>query len=356
MLDVAARISAFEKLGRFIGQYKEESTDEDLKKLNSFFLENFRTVIQQAGIYNNWFTQPNVEFAMEQWSKALSRESLQAWVDRYSADHFENDGTKTIAIIMAGNIPLVGFHDFLSVLMSGHKVLAKPSTDDDKLLPFLAQVVVAIERGFAERIELATGQLKGFDAVIATGSNNSSRYFDYYFAKYPNVIRKNRSSVAVLTGDESEEELKQLGNDVFTYFGLGCRSISKLYLPEGFDKDRIFKAFFDFNDLINNNKYGNNFDYNRAIYLLEQEKFLENGFIILKENEALHAPAAVLYTETYQSLEDLNKKLSELEPELQCVASNSDKVNSSIPLGTTQMPALWDYADKVDTIRFLRTV
>ncbi len=356
MLDVAARISAFETLGRFIGQYKDESKDEDLKKLNTFFLENFRTVIQQAGIYNNWFTLPNVEFAMEQWSKALSRESLEEWVNRYPADHFENDGSKTVALIMAGNIPLVGFHDFLSVLMSGHKVLAKPSTDDDKLLPFLAQVLVAIERGFAERMEFATGQLKEFDAVIATGSNNSSRYFDYYFAKYPNVIRKNRSSVAVLTGDESEEELKKLGNDVFTYFGLGCRSISKLYLPEGFDKDRIFKAFFDFNDLINNNKYGNNFDYNRAIYLLEQQAFLENGFIILKENEALHAPAAVLYTESYQSMADLKKKLDDLEPELQCIASNSEDVKNSIPLGSTQMPALWDYADKVDTIRFLRTV
>ncbi len=356
MLDVAARISAFEKLGRFIGQYKAESDDEDLKKLNSFFLENFRTVIQQAGIYNNWFTLPNAQFAMAQWSQALSRENLEEWVGKYSPDHFENDGSKTIAIIMAGNIPMVGFHDFLSVLLSGHKVLAKPSTDDDKLIPFLAQVLVAIERDFAERIEFATGQLKAFDAVIATGSNNSSRYFDYYFDKYPNVIRKNRSSVAVLTGDETEDDLKKLGHDVFTYFGLGCRSISKLYLPEGFDKDRIFKAFFDFNEVINNNKYGNNFDYNRAIYLLEQQQFLENGFVILKENEALHAPAAVVYTENYTSIEELNNKLENLEPELQCIASDSEKVKNRIPLGTTQMPALWDYADKVDTIRFLRTV
>lgn len=356
MLDAAARISAFETLGRFLNQYKDERQDVDLQKINTFFLENYKTVIHQAGIYNNWFTIPNVEFALEQWSKALTRENLQQWVSKYPADHFENDGSKTIALIMAGNIPMVGFHDFLSVLLSGHKVLAKPSTDDDKLLPFIAQVLVAIEPRFATQIEFATGQLKSFDAVIATGSNNSSRYFDYYFAKYPNVIRKNRSSVAVLSGSETEDELIQLGHDVFTYFGLGCRSISKIYIPDGFDKNRIFKAFYDFNEVINNNKYSNNFDYNRAIFLLEKHEFLENGFVILKDNEALHAPAAVVYTENYTSLNELNQKLATLEPELQCIASNSKEVENSIALGTTQLPALWDYADKVDTIRFLRTV
>lgn len=356
MLDVATRISAFETLGRFIGQYRDESKDEDLKKLNGFFLENFRNVIHQAGLYNNWFTLTNVEHALEQWSNALTRENLTAWTARYPEDHFTNDGSKTIAIIMAGNIPLVGFHDFLAVLMSGHKVLAKPSTDDDKLLPFLAQVLVAIERGFATQMEFATGRLNGFDAIIATGSNNSFRYFDYYFSKYPHVIRKNRSSVAVITGEESEEDLKKLGEDVFRYFGLGCRNVSKIYLPEDYDVDHIFKAFYDFKDVIDNNKYGNNFDYNRAIYLLEKQPFLENGFVILRESESLHAPAAVVHTERYQSLEEVNQQLAGLENELQCIVSKNENVENRIPMGSTQKPALWDYADKVDTIRFLRTV
>lgn len=356
MLDVNARISAFETLGRFMGQYRENRTDEDLQKLNEYFLEDFRKVIAQAGIYNNWFTKPNVEYALQQWSQALTRENLEEWTGRYSADHFKSDGHKTIATILAGNVPLVGFHDFLSVLISGHKVLVKPSSDDDKLLPFIAQVLVAIERGFAERIELATGQIKEFDAVIATGSNNSARYFEHYFSKYPSIIRKNRTSVAVISGNESKEELQKLGEDVFRYFGLGCRNVSKLYLPEGYDIDNIFKALYDFKDVIDNNKYGNNFDYNRAIYLLEKHDFLENGFVIIKENESLHAPAAVLHTEKYNDPDELNQKLDELSEELQCIVSQSDKVNNCIPMGTAQQPALWDYADKVDTIQFLRTV
>ncbi len=356
MLDVAARISAFETLGRFMGQHSEDSIDEDLQKLNSFFLEDFRKVIQQAGIYNNWFTENNVKFALDQWSEALTRKNLENWVSRYSEEHFNNDGSKTIAIIMAGNIPLVGFHDFLTVLMTGHKVLAKPSSDDDKLLPFLAQVLVAIDRDFAGRIELATGQLKKFDAVIATGSNNSFRYFDHYFSQYPSVIRKNRSSVAVITGDESEADLKKLGEDVFRYFGLGCRNVSKLYLPKGYDLDRIFKAFYDFKDVIDNNKYGNNYDYNRAIFMLEKHDFLENGFVIIKENESVHAPAAVVHAERYDDLATVNNQLDELQGELQCVVSESGKISNSIPMGTTQKPALWDYADKVDTVQFLRTV
>lgn len=356
MLDVASRISAFDTLGRFIGQYESDSQDEDLKKLNSFFLEDFRKLIPQAGVYNNWFTKDNVIFALRQWSIALQRNNLEAWVSKYSADHFENDNSRTIAIIMAGNIPLVGFHDFLAVLISGHKVLAKPSTDDDRLLPFMAQVLVAIERDFAQNIELAVGQLKEFDAVIATGSNNSSRYFDYYFAKYPNLIRKNRSSVAVLNGEETEEELIQLGEDVFRYFGLGCRNVSKIFIPQNFDTDKIFKAFYGFKDVIDNNKYGNNFDYNRAIFLLEKQAFLENGFIILRENEALHAPAAVVHFERYTELSSIHEKLNHQEEELQCIVSNIKDTEGHIPLGGTQTPELWDYADKVDTIRFLRTV
>ena len=356
MLDIATRISAFETLGRFISQYKEERDDEDLKKINTFFLDGFRQTIVEAGTYNNWFTKDNVEFALQQWSEALKRESLEKWVDKYPAGFFDVKSPKTVAIIMAGNIPLVGFHDFLTVLMSGNKVLAKPSSDDDKLLPFLAQILVAIDKSFAEYISMATGQLKEFDAVIATGSDNSARYFEHYFGKYPNVIRKNRTSVAVLSGNETPEELLELGKDVFQYFGLGCRNVSKLYLPKGYDIDKVFQAFYNFSHVIDNKKYGNNFDYNRAIFLLEKHDFLENGFVIIKDSDQLHAPAAVVYKEEYENINELNEKLEQLESQLQCVVSNDEAVNDRLPLGQAQYPNLWDYADKVDTLSFLQNL
>lgn len=256
---------------------------------------------------------------------------------------------------MAGNIPLVGFHDLISVLITGHRALAKPSSDDDKLLPYIAQVLVAINRSFAEQMSFADGKIRDFDAVIATGSNNSARYFDYYFRKYPNIIRKNRSSVAILTGAESEDELRDLGHDIFRYFGLGCRNVSKLYLPEGYDLDKLFHAFYQYKEVINNQKYGNNYDYNRAIYMMENHDFLENGFMIIKENESFHAPVSVVHYENYTSLNAADQNLQSQSKQLQCIVSSSDKVTGGISLGTTQMPQLWDYADKVDTIEFLQT-
>lgn len=350
------RLAAFEKLGRFMSQYQQERQDEDLQKLNKFFLEHYRTAIQEANLFNHWFSEDNLHFALQQWSEALTRENLEKWTAMYSDEHWQTNDPKTIAIIMAGNIPLVGFHDFLSVLMTGHKALAKPSSDDEKLLPVLVQVLVAIDKRFADRIVLADGRIKDFDAVIATGSDNSARYFEHYFGKYPNIIRKNRTSVAVIQGDETEEQLKKLGEDVFRYFGLGCRNVSKLYLPEGFNTDRIFEALFDFSDVANNKKYGNNFDYNRAIYLLEKIKFLENGFVILREHESLHAPVSVLHYERYQDAEKLNQQLEEKAEKLQCVVSENSAITNAIPMGSTQQPALWDYADKVDPIKFLHSL
>jgi len=200
MFGLEERIAAFDKLGRFLGQ----GDDEDLAKLNEYFAEGLQKSIDEAGAFNNWFTRDNVEFALQEWSKALNQENLEAWISRYSHDHFENNGQDFIALITAGNIPLVGFHDFLSVLLSGHKVMVKPSSDDKRLLPFLAQVLVAIDKNFADRIVFADGQIRDFKAVIATGSDNSARYFEHYFGKYPHIIRKNRSSVAVLDGNENK--------------------------------------------------------------------------------------------------------------------------------------------------------
>ncbi len=356
MLDLSARLAAFEMLGKFIGQTDQKSDDPALQKLNHYFYEGFQNTIQQARIYNGWFTEENVKFALRQWSEALSRENLNNWISRYPDDYFKNDDSKTVAVIMAGNLPLVGFHDFLSVVLSGHKILVKPSSDDDKLLPFLCQVLVAIEKDFAPRIRFAEGKLTDFDAVIATGSNNSSRYFDYYFSKYPHIIRKNRHSVAVLDGNVSDEDLRKLSEDIFRYFGMGCRNVSKLFLPKGFDVQKIFQNVYHFKTLIDNKKYGNNYDYNRAIFLMEQIAFLDNGSLMMRENENWHAPVSILHYEFYENLEEVKQVLNENAEQLQAVVSHSNLFENAVPFGEAQKPKLWDYADRVDTIQFLRAV
>lgn len=352
-LSLTERIEAFSLLGLFIAQYNQKSNDSTLEKLNTYFWESFQKVIHESSLYNGWFTIKNQHIALQAWSEQLQKENLEKWVTQYSADHFEPD-EKTVALILAGNIPMVGFHDFLSVLLSGKKVFIKPSSDDKILLPFIAQVLVAIERSFATRIAFADGKMTGFDAVIATGSNNSARYFEQYFGQYPNIIRKNRTSVAVLKGDESEETITTLGKDVFTYFGMGCRNVTKLYLPTGFKLDRVFEGFFPFKEAADHNKYNNNYEYHRAIFLMEQHKFLDNGFVMLKENTDLHAPLSVVYYEFYEDLSVLEKTLAGKKTEIQCLVGETDFCDT--PFGQAQAPQLWDYADKVDTLKFLRAV
>ena len=356
MFQLRDRISAFEKLGRFMGQVGEKSPDEDLARINEYFLEGLHQVVREAGLYNNWFTPENVHYAFAQWSDALKEGNIKEWIGRYGEELFESNPPKTVAVVMAGNIPLVGFHDFLSILISGNKILVKPSADDNKLLPFLAQVLVAIERRFAELIVFADGKISGFDAVIATGSDNSGRYFEHYFGKYPHIIRKNRTSISILAGDEDEETLKKLGEDVFRYFGLGCRNVSKIFLPRGFDLDRLFGAFYGYSGVIDNKKYSNNYDYNRAVLMMEKEDFRENGFMIIKYSEALHAPVSVVYVEEYDNREGLLNMLEGFEDKLQCVVTELSEVENRVGFGTSQQPQLWDYADDVDTIRFLRSV
>jgi len=355
MLSLEQSLEAFQILGRFISQYDDERVDEDLQKLNKHFLKEYRICIKDAELFNHWFTEENLHFALEEWSKALTKEQLEAWIIDYPRDYFEHDrGMKTIAIIMAGNIPLVGFHDLLSVLISGNKALIKPSSDDAKLIPFICQILVAINPEFAKQLEFAEGQMKNFDAVIATGSDNSSRYFESYFGKYPHIIRKNRSSVALLSGDESQAELEKLGEDVFRFFGLGCRNVSKVYVPQDFDIQKIFEAFYKYKYIGDHNKYGNNYDYNRAIFLMEHHDFLENGFFIIKENENLHAPVSVLHYERYQNLTSVKAKLEEQAEQIQCIVSEIEEIETAVPLGDSQKPRLWDYADNVDTLEFLR--
>jgi hypothetical protein len=254
-------------------------------------------------------------------------------------------------MVLAGNIPMVGFHDIFCTLVAGHEAVVKPSTSDLHLLPALFKMFEEALPEIDFPIEWVEGKLPKVDAVIATGSNNTSRYFEYYFKDVPHIIRKNRSSVALLNGEESDDELKALGKDIFSYFGMGCRSISKLYIHEDFDLDRFFKSIYDYHPIINHNKYGNNFDYYRALWMMNLESILENGFLILRPSEAIASPTATLFFERYSDEETVRKTLKEKENEIQCIVSKKD-----IPFGSSQYPELWDFADGVDTMKFLMAV
>ncbi|SFU71820.1 Acyl-CoA reductase (LuxC) [Pustulibacterium marinum] len=349
-MNLNTRIDAFVTLGAFLRQFSNSGIiqKEEIACNNEYF-DLFLNKIETAHHYNSWFNKEQVLFACESWANALTEETIKKWIDSYQIP--EKDG-KTVAIIMAGNIPLVGFHDFLSVLITGHSVVVKQSSNDNQLLPVLANYLMAIQPGFKNKIEFTTQKLPEFDAVIATGSNNTARYFEHYFGNKPNIIRKNRNSVAILTGEETQEDLQNLGEDIFRYYGLGCRSVSKLYVPEAYDFDNFFKAIYSYSDILNEQKYVNNYDYNKAVYLMSLYKLLENGFLMLKEDQSFGSPIATLFFERYENLETLRKELTSKSEQIQCIVGNLADINT-VPFGETQKPQLWDYADNVDTVDFL---
>ena len=338
-------LEAFVKLGNYLTDFCEYSYENPSGKHS-----DFEMVITKAQHQNGWFTRENLLFALKQWADLLTEDHLTQWLSAYKIEN--EDSPKTIGIVMAGNIPMVGFHDFLCVLCSGNKVLAKLSSNDKVLLPFLAQYLIEQEPLFAERIEFTEGKLEDFDAVIATGSNNTSRYFEHYFGKKPNIIRKNRNSVAVLTGNETQEELQALGEDIFRYYGLGCRNVSKIFVPADYDFDSFFNAVFKYSDIINQHKYANNYDYNKAVYLMSDFQIRDNGFLIVKEDEGFASPIAALFYSRYESEAELRKDLAENEEQIQCVVSKRENLDD-VPFGETQKPQLHDYADGVDTMEFL---
>lgn len=351
------RVAAFAKLGIYLHQLaSNEKNDSDFGELNTLYYSQAQQLISSVKLQNGWFTENNVRNSLLAIADMLQEKHLVNWVSNYQIS--DSSPAKRIGIVMAGNIPLVGFHDFLSVLMSGNCAVIKLSSDDALLLPMLVRILCNIEPGFVSQIDFSVGGLKKIDAVIATGSGNTARYFEYYFSKMPSLIRKNRNSLAVLDGSEEPEELTKLGEDIFNYFGLGCRNVSKLFIPQGYDLDRFFKAIYSFNELINHNKYANNFDYNRAVYLMGKDKegLLENGFLFLVKSTEYASPVAVLLYEYYQTIESLNQRFETDQEKIQCIVSNSALIKNSIPLGTSQRPQLWDYADNVDTLRFLVTL
>ncbi len=347
------RIRAFSELGNFLSQFKSTGYEKvNTVLFNDDFFEGMVDKIDSAVHYNGWFTKENVLFSLNEWSDALSQDNLAEWLSPYSLSAIK---PKTVGVIMAGNIPLVGFHDFLSVLISGHKVLIKQSSDDNQLLPYLASYLTTVAPDFKEYISFTKDRLSHFDAVIATGSNNTSRYFEYYFGNVPNIIRKSRNSLAVLTGKETKEQLTNLGQDIFRYYGLGCRNVSKLMIPEGYDFDLFFKAMYPYNDIMNSAKYANNYDYNKAVYLMSNYKLFENGFLMLKEDDSYASPIATVFYETYVSIPELLGKLQADQEKIQCIVADNI-VEGNIDFGHTQSPKLSDYADGVDIIEFLTKI
>jgi hypothetical protein len=336
-MSIESRIQAFAQLGTFLHKFATATGDKE---------HELALAIQRASVYNGWFTVANVRSAMGAIADSLKVEQLTAWMKDY-----QGAGGKRVAIIMAGNIPLVGFHDLLSVLMSGHTAVIKMSSDDNQLLPHVLDELKRIEPALAEQIVFAEDKLTDFDAVIATGSDNSSKYFEHYFGKYPHIIRKSRNSVAILDGTESKEQLEGLAKDVFQYYGLGCRSISKVYLPKDYDLNLLFDVFYTHKEVIDNKKYGNNYDYNKAVYMMGSHDITENGFLLMKEETALNSPVSVLHYEFYDDLDLVHRVVADYQEQIQCVVGNG-----YLPFGQAQCPALDDYADGVDTLAFLASL
>jgi hypothetical protein len=333
------RVESFSELGRILRDALDGNEAGITTGLNA--------VINDQQFKNQWFTPENVRMAISAIAGELTSENLEKWTGLYQIPD-QVTIPVNVGVVMAGNIPLVGFHDFLSVLVTGNKLIAKKSTKDPDLITFVSDLLIHINPGFRDKIAFADGTLEGFDAIIATGSDNSSRYFEYYFGKYPHIIRKNRTSIAIIEGNETAAELNLLGNDIFSYFGLGCRSVSKIYIPGGYDIAGMVSNWSAFAKIINHNKYANNYDYNKAVFIVSKEPFIDSGFLLLKENKGLSSPVAVLYFEYYDSLAEAVKKIENAKDKIQCIISRN-----YTPFGHSQSPHLWDYADGIDTVEFL---
>lgn len=325
----------------FLAKKLEDHNEDD---------SDIELLLKRSEIENPWFTIDNQKFALQQWTDLLTEENIKNWLGNYSISKI----SKRVGLILAGNIPLVGFHDVISVVLSNHIPVIKLSSKDKYMIPFLLKKWNEFSNGnvpfeFVEKLE-------NFDAVIATGSNNTARYLEYYFKNHLSIIRKNRTSVAVLKGDETNEELQLLAKDIFQYFGLGCRNVTRIFIPKDFVIDRLFENFLGFQDIINHNKYANNYDYNRAVYLLNQDKFWDNNFVMLKEDDKLFSPLSVINFSRYESLDEVKSFIAENEENIQCVVAKEELEINAIPFGEAQNPGLDTYADNVDTMKFLELV
>jgi len=354
MISIDKRLKAFEILGRYLleigsGNMNARITDERILSC----CNKLDKLCHELKHYNGWYDEVNVRQMLFSLGESLKKEKLLKWVEKYNPSISELRHEKIIALVMAGNIPAVGFHDFLSVLITGNKLLAKLSTDDDKLIPAISELLISIEPEFKPNIKFTTAPLKTFDAVIATGSNNTSRYFEYYFSAYPHIIRKNRNGIAVISGNESDIELYGLASDIFNYYGLGCRNVSKVFVPENYDFDRLLKVLGKREDIAENHKYFNNYEYNKAIFLVNGRKHFDAGNILLVEDESIESPISVLNYEFYNNIGEIKNIIKVDAVKIQCVVTNNATFRDRVAFGESQQPELWDYADGVDMVEFL---
>lgn len=348
-MSIEGRIRSFAQLGHLFRLFGSTSPYPGLScGLTEVEYMRFDELLRSAVFRNAWFTEDQVRHMLGSLAGMLSEASLRTWIAAYPHLDGLDPKPRTVGTIMAGNIPLVGFHDLLCVLLAGHLARVKASSDDAGLTPAVVELLRLIAPDLGERIVLVDGKLGAVDAVIATGSNNTARYFDHYFGHLPRIVRRNRSSVALLDGTETDMELEALGEDLFRYFGLGCRNVSKILIPEAFDLDRIFKAIFPWNHLTQHNKWLNNYEYHKAIWLLDQVPLIENGFVLFKEDRALHSPLGSIYFERYSDRTAALADLEEQAERIQCVVGHG-----FVPFGQSQHPGPGDYADGVDTLRFL---
>ena len=337
------RITLFVKLGRFFSDYINNN-------LESLERNKFDKAINESILHNSFFSKKNILKSLLSWSNVLTKKSIHNFLSNYLIKIKKRE--KKIAIIMAGNIPLVGFHDFFCVIISGNFAVIKLSSKESHLFKFILSFLVKENPDFSTKFDVVENKLQIFDAVIATGNNISANQFELYFKKYPKIIRKNRHSIAILNGNETKKEIELLANDIFYYYGLGCRNVSKIFIPNNYNLDILFKSFVLWNEVINKNSYSNNYNYYRAIYLLNKEVFFDNGFVLLKESEKIGSPVGTIYFEYYKSDNQIKEMIKKNNEKIQCIVSNNN-YPKTIKFGETQMPNLNDFADDIDTFNFL---
>lgn len=347
-MNLTQRIEAFSKLGNVLMQFLQ--SPESCK-----YRDVLNNSIIQAEVENPWFTRENILYQMQSISETMTADKLSGWLEKYNLGKSRNPENK-VAVIMAGNIPLVGFYDFLAVLITGNHFIGKLSSKDQVLLKTLAETLKDIAPEFVNYIRFEENIIKGFDSVIATGSNNASVYFQQYFSKFPHIIRKNRNSIAVLSGYESESELRLLADDTFLFFGLGCRNVSKIMIPENYSPEEIIPFFEKYTFLYDHNKYANNYQYNKTLLLMNSAKHLDSGFFLMKEDLSISSPVSVIYFEFYKNLFILDNYLKGNKELIQCIVSNINELKNSVKFGQSQRPQLNDYSDNIDTIEFLTSL
>ncbi len=346
------RLMAFKRLGNLL-RWLTQKTDYDIPTPEERALaEKLQNIIDEYQYSNPWFDPFHVKYALNAISYMLDQTKLENWVNRYNIPE-ERYNKKTVAVVCAGNIPAVGFHDFLSVLVSGHRLLLKLSSDDRLLLPWFSEFLQTMQVGFKDVITISENTISGFDAVIATGSDNSSRYFEYYFGKYPHIIRRNRNGIAILDGKETQEELLGLADDIMIYYGRGCRNVSFLLIPEDYDFTSLVGALQKYSTYVYHSRFFNNYEYNKAVMIVNGISFYDTGFMLITQNPSIQSPLAVLHYQPYKNFEEIQGFIQINKDKTQCIVSHIDGIMDKVCFGKTQQPTLGDYADGVDTMKFL---